>query len=345
MKQADMAGDRIPALDGIRGCAVLMVIVFHYWMGSPNRLLHLTQIGASGVDLFFVLSGFLITRILLGMRESRNIAGFYLRRAARILPVYVLFLLIMRAPWPYWLFLQNTTQSIRGDLPSYGHLWSLAVEEHFYLLWPFILLYSRARLNRVLSGIVATALVLRLVAALTGADRALGIDAGIFTLTRMDALAIGSALAVNQGWITETLLRRPRLVCIAPVLMLAAVSLDKFATAPVRAFRPLLVSLCYALIVGAGISVDRRYRLIRLAESTPLQFTGRLSYAMYVWHMVFVAIFAPAQSLAGLLLAIGATMACAWISWHLLERHVLAWGRYSSRRVIDGRQVTKEASA
>ena len=154
---------RLPCLDGIRAVAAMMVMVFHFvgHHGEPRAIVQASVIGQTGVDLFFVLSGFLITRILLASRQSEHyFRSFYARRTLRIFPLYFGFLaiyffllpLLFGEPIPpaptqlwSWFYLENVPQtfvSLRTSGP--GHFWSLAVEEHFYLIWP-LLVFSLSR--------------------------------------------------------------------------------------------------------------------------------------------------------------------------------------------------------
>jgi len=146
---------RVPELDGIRGIAILTVLVYHVfaysmlrraWTGLPHLAMRITEHGARGVDLFFVLSGFLITGILLDSRFDRYyFRNFYARRALRILPVYYAVLLVIlifyRHSWDYVLlsfFHLSNIAPILGITMVNGAMWSLSVEEHYYLLWPLL---------------------------------------------------------------------------------------------------------------------------------------------------------------------------------------------------------------
>ena len=146
---------RVPELDGIRGIAILTVLIYHVfaysmlrraWTGLPHLAMRITEHVARGVDLFFVLSGFLITGILLDSRfDHHYFRNFYARRALRILPVYyaVLFgiLIFYRHSWDYVLlsfFHLSNIAPILGIMMVNGAMWSLSVEEHFYLLWPLL---------------------------------------------------------------------------------------------------------------------------------------------------------------------------------------------------------------
>jgi peptidoglycan/LPS O-acetylase OafA/YrhL len=218
---------RLPALDGIRGLAVLGVMAEHYeirdwpWRaGFQSPVWHAIQLGGVGVDLFFVLSGFLITGILLDTRSrSDYFRTFMLRRALRIFPLYyaalvVIFVLVpltLPAEFPgtpdavqlwYWSYLVNFLLAAKGwaaGAPLGAHFWSLAVEEQFYLFWPLLVwLCSRRILAFVCVTCVIGALALRIWAFDLGADHLVS-----YTLMpmQMDNLAIGAlgALAVRWG--------------------------------------------------------------------------------------------------------------------------------------------------
>ncbi|NNU34850.1 acyltransferase [Mucilaginibacter sp. S1162] len=206
-------------LDGLRGVAALMVMFFHF---MPDRDITVSPIvhylhkvgvfGQTGVTLFFVLSGFLITRILLNQKANRHyFRNFYIKRALRIFPLYylglVIFYLIIPliinyapSPYssaPYWLYIQNITDTFM--IPSNGpqHYWSLAVEEHFYLFWPLLIYYIAIKNTpRLIAGIVVAALVCRCLLIY------FGYGTFYFTFSIMDGLAIGALLAwyeINQS--------------------------------------------------------------------------------------------------------------------------------------------------
>jgi len=214
---------RFVRLDGVRGAAILAVMLYHLCRYPLARtpleqgFTTVVSMGWTGVDLFFVLSGFLITGILLRHRESgRYFRTFYARRAIRILPLYyvVLVLYLYGLPWLtgqgdafwvpgaeretawYWLFLSNLWFAFTG---SYQHhfleiTWSLAIEEQFYLLWPLVVWgLGRRRLVPVCVGIVVAALVLRVALLLNGPPNPIFIYT--FTPCRLDELAAGAFLA------------------------------------------------------------------------------------------------------------------------------------------------------
>ena len=151
----------IPALDGVRAVAVLLVICFHFWQvftyGPYSLVGKIAMWGQTGVDLFFVLSGFLITGILLDTKGSPSfLRNFYARRILRIFPLYYATLLTIYLIGPlfrwsawvpenqslwFWTYLQNLPMTFApGHVAGPEHFWSLAVEEQFYMVWPFLVL-------------------------------------------------------------------------------------------------------------------------------------------------------------------------------------------------------------
>lgn len=207
---------RVATLDGIRGLAVLFVLLYHGGGVALSGLLL-----QSGVDMFFVLSGFLITTILMRTRDGNGYFRlFYLRRSVRIFPLYYLFLAVMLAAaaiairmgveadvgypeaqnlldnqWWGWLYQVNNLIAFEGPIafPGMSHLWSLSVEEQFYMVWPLVVLFVPPRkLLAVCLGLAAFSLVFRCWGyAFVSRDFAYH-----FTLCRLDGLALGAAGAV-----------------------------------------------------------------------------------------------------------------------------------------------------
>ena len=186
---------RIRPLDGLRGLAVLAVVLYHATLLAPGTgatgrtLLAAARLGWAGVDLFFVLSGFLITRLLVESRGADNyFRVFYARRLLRIFPLYYVSLLVLvllfRVPggeslW-YWLYASNVKATLSG-WPSapLSHFWSLAVEEQYYLVWPLaVSLLSRRALVSLCAGLVV------LVPAARAGAWVLGVpEIGLYVLT------------------------------------------------------------------------------------------------------------------------------------------------------------------
>jgi peptidoglycan/LPS O-acetylase OafA/YrhL len=210
-----------PALDGLRGIAIILVLFHHFTILKPvsaidRWIADAALIGWSGVDLFFVLSGFLITGILIDARGSdRYFSSFYVRRTLRIFPLYYLIVFLSlvvlprlpawfdllagagapREQWPYWLYLTNFAVASR-DAFLHGVLdvtWSLAIEEQFYLIWAVVVWLCPPRVLGGLCGLtILAAPIARTVALNQGAEP---IDVYVLTQYRADALAMGALLA------------------------------------------------------------------------------------------------------------------------------------------------------
>jgi peptidoglycan/LPS O-acetylase OafA/YrhL len=300
----------MPELDTIRGIAVLGVLFLHgfewqygalHFSGAARILIAATQPGSLGVDLFFVLSGFLITGILLDSRESRHYyARFYIRRALRILPVYyallVLLLLLHSSSIQFvglsFIYLANMT-SFFGVSCGYGPLWSLAVEEHYYLLWPTVVrAVTRNHLAVASLTIMALVPVLRVVCFEFGWGKG---SLDWYTWFVADGLATGSFVAVSLR-IRESQ-QFARKLCTwlligATVLGLAGYPLG-IATrerALGAALQQTTINLFFAgvllLFLLIGTSRHRAY-----VNNSILQFFGYISYGLYLDHLLAFRIY------------------------------------------------------
>ncbi|MGH7623232.1 MAG: acyltransferase family protein, partial [Gemmatimonadaceae bacterium] len=303
----------LPALDGVRTIAIAMVIVYHSVNGLPgmtrgqNLFLRLTGQGWMGVDLFFVLSGFLITGILFDVRSERHaLRNFYARRVLRIAPVYVVFLLfslwmasaigtssaeetaqLQHTQLWYWTYSVNILVALHDwsatTFPM-GHLWSLAVEEQFYLLWPIaVLVLSPVTLRRTALGCIVAAEVCRLLFILGGAGGQVNY---VLLPARMDLLAAGAflALAYRESELWSRVLRaRKYAVLFALVLVLATV-LSRQKVDFLASFEQLV--LFPAIVALAGVVVSSAAVGIAWLSGGAMRFVGKISYGMYVWHLV-----------------------------------------------------------
>jgi len=319
--QKKASWNRVPELDGLRGLAVLGVLVFHFLQMSPfARILpesatRVMVTGQWGVDLFFVLSGFLITTILLGTRTEKGyFRKFYIRRSVRIFPLYFAWLgfvavwAICTSPsgfpgWaallPYALFYANLAGFFVGEGPyafyvpyheHVGHFWSLAVEEHFYMVWPLIVYFlSRWTLALALVGCIVLSCILR---ALMPEPE---FPVFYFTPTRLDGLCMGSllALAVSDIWDrkpTTTLAmlwRMAAVVClgviVSALVFVGTASADGYRSAITAAKYPIVATVFTALL-GASIFLPPQSILRRCLRLKALIFLGTYSYGLYVLH-------------------------------------------------------------
>lgn len=358
----------IPSLDGVRAVAALMVLVFHYYGSLPGddhwiRLcVAATVPGRTGVDLFFVLSGFLITGILLAMKGTPHAwRNFYMRRILRIFPLYygVLALLAMIGllayglgrqvleGWWYWAYLQNFLWVFAPDKVAAGfpdhlaprHFWSLAIEEHFYLVWPaLVLTLPKNRLLPALAVLLGGTVLARFLFLQAGYVHSANI-----TFCYLDGLCLGSAIAVV--WCrpaARAMLRRWALWLLPPTLVLlawifAAPTLRREGLVQVPKY--FLIALAYAGLLVLVLEASPTSLLARSLSSRPLRSIGKYSYAFYVVHpyailcVTQLLLLLPTQlrgvaSFAGILPATLLTYAFAWASWHLYEKHFLALKRH-----------------
>jgi peptidoglycan/LPS O-acetylase OafA/YrhL len=344
--QARQSGGFRADLEGLRGVAILLVLLFH--AGIPGF-----AGGFVGVDVFFVLSGFLITGLLLREREQHgrvNLRAFYARRARRILPAAAVVLVItlivaafMVAPLDLPRFASDAaasalsvgnirfaTQSVgyfsASESPSpFLHYWSLGVEEQFYLIWPAVLILA-ARWGRPAVG-VAVALVLVFVTSLVAAIVITDISApwAFYSLpTRAWQLALGGVLAAVP-LLSGSRNPNPLLAGIGWLGLLAVVAAGTVLISPDTAYpgvAAILPTLGTAALIASGTRPGSPGAVLAVA---PLRFLGRISFSLYLIHWPILIL--PAASLtlgaelplAERLLLCVAAIALAWLSWRFVE--------------------------
>ena len=291
----------IPGLDGVRGLAALMIMFLHI---VPNvdvinhpvlyYVRRVAIIGQCGVPLFFVLSGFLITRILLYSKSCPDYFKlFYIKRVLRIFPLYYLFLIISfflvpylagsplpdwGVTWYYYLYLQNIPMTFNLKVAELPHLWSLAVEEHFYLVWPVIIYcFSEKQTLRIIAGILIFALLCRMLLL------HLGIGTYYFTLTTFDSLAIGAFLAFNEShkWLNRKSMVKIGLLTLVP-LMFAFPFVTGLGNNFVQCLKNPFISIFCMVLIGL---VSMHYvRINYFFNNRFLRYTGKISYGLYVFH-------------------------------------------------------------
>ena len=345
----------MPGLDGLRAIAVLAVIAYHIDPGwVPGGLL--------GVGVFFTLSGYLITDLLLGQREATgriHLGDFWLRRARRLLPALFLLLAVVVA----WITLLNRSQlpALRGDVlaaaayvsnwwnivreasyfarfgppPPLDHLWSLAVEEQFYLIWPWLLLLGL----RFVPGRYRLAGLTLAGAALSAAAMALIYQPGVDptrvyegTDTRAFGLLVGAALAMvwpSRELLADRITLRRRLlldgVGVAGLVIIGFLILRTNEYSPFP-YKGGIVLLSVATVLTVTALVHPASWLGVAVGWTPLRWLGVRSYGIYLWHFPIIVLTAPSMqqkaSLTLQLLQVVATIAVAALSWQYFEEPI-----------------------
>ncbi len=360
------SASRIPALDGLRGTAILLVLLWHglfsFNLRSEQLQRALSRIGGlswSGVDLFFVLSGFLIGGILLDARSSpRYFQTFYIRRAFRILPVYFA-LLIAYSVWhvahrsagevspfeiplaAYFSFLQNCWMAYLGRFGTVMLMvtWSLAIEEQFYLTIPLLIRrLALPLLTVVLAGIVVAAPLLRTALLLWSAH---GQFADYVLMPcRADALSLGVLAAIvvrSRHW--ESIQRRRAWlwaaagVSLAPLIYLS-VCQYQWHSPPMVTVGYSLLALFYALMLLLALASAGFARVLAIRPLTAL---GDLAYGTYLLHLPVIEICRRALEKHPIATIVPGSLLSAWIgivvaifvaslSWHYFEKPLLKLG-------------------
>lgn len=359
---------RTPAIDGVRAIAILLVIALHFQIVPKSNVVEqslflITNFGWTGVDLFFVLSGYLITGILLKTKNSPSYyLTFYMRRVLRIFPLYYLLLFVAIgvglargqsdagfpvSPVWYLLYCQNILMvgaSAVGGV--YMVTWSLAVEEQYYLVWPMICRKLNLRsLAKVLVGLLCAAPLIRAFFCIALHDpRA----AYVLTPCRMDALAAGGLVALLGHTRSLREFRKPAIAGVAigsSAIVVIAGAQHNFGYLEIGTllFGVSSLALLFSSLLLLVLSLPEGSIALRWLSARWLCSVGRYSYAMYLLHLpvkslilAVVPRLATPKSVPYYLgtqwicqlffyaLASAVTFGLAWLSWHVLEGRVLA---------------------
>lgn len=366
--QGESGAAHIPALDGLRGVAILLVMLIHFGAqaGLPPLFHRLAYMGWVGVDLFFVLSGFLISKILMESKNSPSyFKNFYMRRALRIFPLYYFILFVGIFVLPLYLSEEVVKTYFDGSISGagylfaymtnfslvfipgltfgvFGHFWSLAIEEHFYLLWPAVVKWQgKNRLIAICTGIMAFSLLTRIGWLSTGQGWG---GAYLLTFCRIDSLACGALLALwIDGRSQEEMLRyfvkaRRLLKHWAWVMIILFFLINPFYPShwfvvTVGLTMLAIVAACFVLICLNEMPTTKIKTTMQLKW---LKWFGKYSYGIYVVHFPIATIMrvvTPVSELkeycpllggwlfvlAGIILS----SMVAWCSYHVLERPFL----------------------
>jgi peptidoglycan/LPS O-acetylase OafA/YrhL len=312
-----LSSQRIAELDGFRAIAVTMVFVMHIFLGGglpsaafdrmPSSLFQLISHGWLGVDLFFLLSGFLITGILVDSRASDSsvfFRSFYARRALRILPLYFTCIAVMalcyRGAGSYFVlsaaFLANFSHAFHVSQPHGPSVfWSLAIEEHFYALWPLLVwACTRRVMLAILVAIIIVSPVLRGVGAAFGMDPEKQIYE--YSFFRFDGLALGAALALTFR--SPAFTRRRALGLAAALLALDLIitvvgsryGLHGRKTVAATALRYTQAQLAFGAMLVVAL-VYRRSLITRPLRSRVAVFIADLSFCIYLVHLALIDLY------------------------------------------------------
>jgi peptidoglycan/LPS O-acetylase OafA/YrhL len=370
----------VAALDGVRGLAVALIVGAHLWLTNEHPgsrvITLLTTIRMSmwlGVDLFLALSGFLITGILFDTVASPHyLRNFYARRVLRIFPVYYAAIAVLGVLavtmhfgfrgywWPLGVFLENTPvwwgRAMPGMLDTFsGHLWSIALEEQFYLLWPLVVMLlgsreerrgkreeGRRRLMWAAGGLSVAALGLRVWLVMEGAS---------FQFTykmlpcRMDGLLLGGLLAlVMRGPEKARVLRFARWVFwpamgVLAYFALRAHGLDWRTSTFVNSVGYSVAAVAFSSLIAMTLRGGAAARVFSLR---PLRWLGKYSYGIYAWHMLLGGLIIPpmrvftaglgwgtaGQFLAGAIAGTALSVVIGWGSYWGFEVYFLRLKRF-----------------
>jgi len=346
----------IPTLDGWRAVAISMVIFYHMFFGLVDKkstaFFAISQ-GAKGVDIFFALSGFLITSRMLDERDAEgaiSLRAFYGRRAFRILPPYLAYLAIVsilaangvvsltrREIWGCLLFVRNYLPL--PDINNWytAHFWSLSVEEHFYLFWPLLLvLFGTSGSRKAAVALALGVAVWRKVDVTYHIISPYGMGR---TDTRIDALLWGAflALLVHPTEARARIATRltPRIWVIVVLIVLATAWYEPPFGLTIQSF--LVPWMILGTVLNPGFWGSR------VLESSLLRWIGRLSYSLYIWQQLCISSVWPvvefppyiSQTAANLMIGCLATITFGVVSHYVIERPLMRFGK----RFLSGSKV------
>ncbi|WP_025765307.1 acyltransferase family protein [Dyadobacter tibetensis] len=367
-KDKEINTSYISQLDGLRAIAIILVLIFHWFPEGEG--VNILANGPLGVTIFFVLSGFLITRILLSYREKMDHGGiakaykvFMARRMLRIFPLYYLVLLAVwlakyipiispintqfyTYPAYYILYASNFLIEYLHDWSDVlSPFWSLAVEEQFYILFPFIVLsVPRPYLKSSIIGLIGLGISSRVVLHL------LNINEGVHMPTCLDAFGLGAlwAYVSTQADPSERFIKFARyggLIGLISFVTFCLTGQGNFAA--VLFFRTSMSLIALFLVVGASYQGGFSNIFGRILNHSSLKYIGKISYGLYVFHMLVPAVLVPLilklmQRFAGVtlsltdfssrLLSLVVLLVLSTASWYLYEKPVIQVKKYFEMR-------------
>lgn len=342
----------MPQLDSLRTFAVFFVLIEHWFhMASWSKIL---PFGMIGVTLFFVLSGFLITQILLNSRITAEEKGehkvhtlkqFYIRRTLRIFPIYYLTIFIcyiinlqdIREKFLWFLFYASNIYfyKINDWAGSLSHLWTLAVEEQFYLFWPFIILFiPKKHLLKAILGMIIFGPVFRsYLFVLNGSSEWVSTFVNILTPSCMDCFGLGALLAFYQTFKKEKAILKFKTAIVFLIINLAIVFLfSEENMVSVFFFRFNISAICLYIIYGAAKGFKGMTG--KILGNPVLIFLGKISYGLYLYHnfipMIYKAMGLPVVNniYFNFISRIILLIIISSLSWYMIEKPVNSLKKY-----------------
>lgn len=351
----------LPELDGLRGLAIGLVLLFHLFPFLP-----FSRIGWIGVDLFFVLSGFLISGILQdSLNKRRYWFSFFIRRALRIFPLYYFILLLYvglsyisadfaalpvvsfdyfkdNQVW-YWTYLSNIKMFIEGRwLPPivFNPLWSLSIEEQFYLLWPLVIyLFRNKKLLYFIFFLLSVVIAIRVHMVVREAS---SLSIYVFTFARLDAILLGSMVSVfiRNEKLRALLEKYNDYFLIGSVILILgiAISFRTFSAYQfvIQSVGYTIIAVFFCCILILVLNKNKNFILDLFFKSKPMIFLGKYSYALYLFHWpLYRLLREPVQKLckeAGVQIAaniftslviLSLTCLASLITWNLFEKRFI----------------------
>ena len=373
------AEERVNELDGMHGIATILVISYHIFKRgdyfTTNAILHfvtsLTLYGWYALDTFFVLSGFLITGILLRTKEEKHyFKNFYVRRSLRVFPLYyfvlalILFLMPRLDPdyvaeipksLPYYLFYQQNWFHFMTSVKGTEHLsvtWSLAIEEQFYLLFPFLVFYTRKEtLAKIAGAIIAVSILARILSVFLWTDVAQMTNFYFYnTFTRFEEISFGILIAIAftyPEWKAKlTKIAMPVFLITYPTLLIAEVITSReigiphpaYGNVPLTVIGYTLASVFASALIVVLTTHDRTAFIRRFFRNKILVFFGDHSYSIYLFHMPVGLTLLDFMWRSGyrgwqfyfiyIGLTIGITILISTLTWNFLEKPMLNLKKY-----------------
>jgi peptidoglycan/LPS O-acetylase OafA/YrhL len=331
----------IPTLDGWRCVAISLVLFSHTytWLGFgtaklatllhyPAIRIHIRRSGETGVGVFFCISGFLITKLLVD--HGMQLKSFYVRRAFRILPPALLYLTCVSTLGALGLIAVHAREIVASfffyrnylDYNAWftGHFWSLSIEEQFYLLWPSVLAFAGIKRSRVF-------LVFSILGIVVWRQMHWPLPpfAGFHTDMRLDAILCGCMMALSWPTLMPFIQKAPRV--IMPAALIGFWAAD-FWSVQLKGIADFSQAMLACLLIASTVASPARL-LARLLEKPAVAWIGRMSYSIYLWQQFFLL---PAGNPHWQLpLRLAGIIVVAWISYAFIERPLIAVGR----RLID----------